>query len=162
MAISKSRRNEQFREDLRKSIMGTLMQDERVMSDAYLGRVVDASAIEKCRLSRYGQQSGLVRHMTNRTEDANDMQKARDRGDRPTGKGYDARDFDLDDNVALIFYNAYGEGFHGEPYPSKDNGYTCICGLKMMMSLKMMPERCPRCGRETPLGQLYKDRILKR
>jgi hypothetical protein len=100
--------------------------------------------------------------MTVHTGDGDDMQKARDRGYRPTGKGYDARDFELEDNIAMIFFNAYGEGFYGEPFPSKDTGYTCLCGLKMQMSLKMTPERCPRCGRETPLGQLYKDRILKR
>lgn len=161
MSYSKKRSNEEFRENLISSLMEDLWTDERVMNDRLLGRMVDNDAIAKCRLSRYGQQSKAIAKATQRTGDYDDMQKARD-SNKAAGKGYDARDFDLDQNVAEIFFNAYGEGFYGEPFPSKDNGYTCRCGLKMMMSLKMTPERCPRCGRETPLGQLYKDRILKR
>ena len=154
---------DESREDIYKAFQDDLWNDERIVSDRTLGRMVDASAIEKCRLSRYGQQSKTISRFTQRTGDYDDMQKARDQGYRPADKGYDARDFDLDQNIAMLFYNAYGEGFYGEPYPSKDDEYICKgCRIKMKMSLKAMPERCPRCNRETPLGQLYKDRILKR
>lgn len=157
----RKRKNEEFRENLIKSLTTDLWNDERVMNDQLLGRMVDAEAITKCRLSRYGYQSKAIAKFANKTEDANDMEKARD-SNRPTGKGYDARDFALDENVAEIFFRAYNEGFNGEPFPSKDSNYTCRCGLKFAMGAKHMPERCPRCGKETPLGQLYKDKILKR
>ena len=154
--------NEQFREDLNKSFMNDLWNDERVMHDKYLGRMVDNDAICKCRLSRYGQQSAAIKKMTQRTEDYNDMQKAKDSW-KAAGTGYDARDFDLEQNVALIYFQYFGEGFYGEPFPSKDDSYTCRgCGLKMLMSLKTLPEKCPRCGRETPLGELYKEKVLKK
>jgi len=162
MSISTKRRHEEFSETLRKNIARDLWNDERVMRDSSLVHAVDHDVLAKCRLSRYGQQSKLVSGFMHRTEDYNDMQKVKDEF-RPADKNIMARDFDLDQNVALIFFNAYGEGFYGEPFPSKDDHYTCRgCGLKMMMSLKTLPERCPTCGRETPLGQLYKDKVLKR
>lgn len=161
MSYSDKRRHEEFRESLRKNLTTDMWNDERVMTDATLGRMVDNDAIAKCRLSRYGQQSKAIARLTQRTDDYAEMQKLKDSW-KATGKGYDARDFDLEENIALIFFNAYGEGFYGEPFPSKDDHYTCRCGLKMAMSLKVMPERCPRCHRETPIGQLYKDKILKK
>ena len=161
MSYSKKRENEDFRENLLKSFQKDLWQDERVMDDRLLGRMVDNDAIAKCRLSRYGYQSSSVAKFTHRTEDYNDMQKAADT--KNAGDMYDARDFDLEQNVALIYFENFGEGFYGEPFPSKDTEYRCRgCGLLMKMSLKTLPERCPRCGRETPLGELYKERILKR
>lgn len=156
------RENEQFRENVNQSITKDLWNDERVMHDGLIGRMVDNDAIAKCRLSRYGQQSKAIEKMTQRTEDYKEMQKAKDSW-KAAGKGYDARDFDLDQNVAMIYYRWFGTGFYGEPFPSKDDHYTCRgCGLKMMMSLKMMPESCPRCGRETPLGELYKEKVLSK
>ena len=156
------RENEQFRNDVAENLTADLWQDERVMQDRYLARMVDNDAICKARLSRYGQMSKAIRRMTQRTDDYNDMQKAKDSW-KAADSGYDARDFDLEQNVALIYFNAFGQGFYGEPFPSKDDHYTCRgCGLKMQMSLKMLPERCPKCGRETPLGELYKERVLKR
>lgn len=162
MSISTKRRHEEFSETLRKNIMTDLWQDERVMHDANIARAVDHDALAKCRLSRYAQQSKAVAKMMYSTGDYDDMQKVKDEF-RPADKNIMARDFDLDQNVALMFFNAYGEGFYGEPFPSKDDHYTCRgCGLKMLMSLKTLPERCPKCGRETPLGQMYKDKVLKR
>lgn len=157
----KKRENEEFRENLIKSFQRDMWQDERVMNDRLLARMVDNDAICKCRLSRYAQQSAAVSRLTHRTEDYNEMQKAADT--KNAGDMYDARNFDLEQNVAQIYFDAFGTGFYGEPYPSKDTEYTCRgCGLKMMMSLKTLPEHCPKCGRETPLGELYKERILKR
>lgn len=156
------REKEQFRDNVIQSLTTDLWRDERVMQDKYLARMVDNDAICKCRLSRYGQQSKAIRKMTQRTEDYNDMQKAKDSW-KAAGSGYDARDFDLEQNIAVIYYEAFGQGFSGEPFPSKDDHYTCRgCGLKMAMSLKTLPERCPTCGRETPLGELYKEKVLKR
>lgn len=158
----KKKKNEQFREDLLKSFQKDLWNDERVMHDNVLGRMVDNDAICKCRLSRYGQMSKAIQKFTQKTDDYNDMQKAKDSW-KAADKGYDARDFDLEQNVAVIYFEYFGEGFSGEPYPSKDDHYTCrTCGLKMQMSLKMLPDRCPKCGRETPLGELYKEKVLKR
>lgn len=162
MSYSDKRRHEDFRETLRKNVSKDLWNDERVMSDATLARLVDDDALTKCRLSRYGQQSRQIASMTQRTDDYNDMQKARDSW-RPADVKMDARDFDLDQNLALIYYEAFGEGFSGEPFPSKDTEYTCRgCGLKMQMSIKLLPERCPTCGRETPLGELIKEGVLRR
>jgi len=162
MSISTKRRHEDFSEALRKNITNDLWTDERVMHDRNLARAVDHDVLAKCRLSRYGQQSQAVSRFMHRTEDYNDMQKVKDEF-RPADKNIMARDFDLDQNVALIYFEHFGEGFYGEPFPSKDDHYTCRgCGLKMLMSLKTLPERCPKCGRETPLGELYKERVLKR
>ena len=162
MSYSDKRRHEDFREALRKNLMKDLWSDERIMTDGTLARMVDADAIEKCRLSRYGQQSKQIARMTQRTDDYNEMQKARDSW-KPADVKMDARDFDLDQNLAEIYYNWAGEGFNGEPFPSKDTEYTCRgCGLKMQMSIKLLPERCPKCGRETPLGELIKEGVLRR
>jgi len=162
MSYSKKRGNEEFRENLIKSFMTDMWNDERIMNDQLLGRMVDNDAICKCRLSRYGQQSKAIQKFTQRTEDYNDMQKAAD-SNRAAGAIYDSRDFNLEDNVAMIYFDYFGTGFYGEPFPSKDTKYICRgCGLEMRMSLKMMPENCPKCGRETPLGELYKEKVLKR
>lgn len=162
MSYSDKRRHEDFREAMRKSLTEEMWRDERTMTDATLARMVDSDAIERCRLSRYGQQSKAIAKLTQRTEDYNEMQKARDMG-RPAGVRVDARDFDLDQNLAVIYYDAFGEGFYGEPFPSKDDHYTCKgCGVKMMMSIKLLPEHCPKCGRETPLGELIKEGVLRR
>lgn len=162
MSYSDKKRHEDFREALRKDLTKDLWNDERVMRDASLARMVDNDAIAKCRLSRYGQQSKEISKFTQRTGDYDDMQKARDSW-KAAGTGYDARDFDLDQNVAQIYFDHFGEGFYGEPYPSKDSEYVCRgCGVRMQMSLKMLPEFCPKCGRETPLHELYAERVLKR
>jgi len=162
MSISTKRRHEEFSEVLRKNVYKDLWTDERVMHDASLARTVDSDVLAKCRLSRYGQQSKAISRFMHKTEDYNDMQKAAD-ATKPADKGLTPKDFDLDQNVAAIYFQYFGEGFYGEPFPSKDDHYTCRgCGVKMLMSLKTLPERCPKCGRETPLGELYKERVLKR
>lgn len=164
MSYSKKRGHEEFRENLIKSFEKDLFQDARVMNTASIGRMVDHEAINKCRLSRYAQESQAIRKFTEKTGDYDEMQKLKDQGYRPAStEKYDARDFDLDQNVCEIFFNAYGENFYGgDVVTDPSEGYTCKCGLKMSISLKTMPDRCPRCNRETPMGQLYKDKILKR
>ena len=121
MSYSDKRRHEDFREALRKDFMKDLWNDERVMSDSALTRVVDADAICKCRLSRYGQQSSAVAKMMYKTEDYNDMQKARDATFNRNDKHILARDFDLDQNVAALYFNAYLQGLRSQiPYVVED------------------------------------------
>jgi len=162
MATQESRALDNFHLDLKKEIMKDLWRNERVMDDKYLGRMVDADALAKCRLRRYGYESKNLSKYTQRSGDYDDMQKAKDKF-RAADKTVQARDWDLDQNVAAIYFNAFGTGFYGEPYPSKNTEWTCPrCGLCYQLSLKTLPERCMRCGRETPIGELYKEKVLKR
>ena len=163
MSYSHKKEKEDFRDNLIKSFEKDLFTDARLMKTQSIGRMVDHEAINKCRLSRYAQQSRMIRRLTERTGDYDDMQKLKDRGYKPAGKAYDPRDFDLDQNICEIFFREYGENFYGGDIVTEPSeGYTCKCGMKMLCSMKSMPERCPHCNRETPLGQLYKDKVLKR
>ncbi len=162
MATQESRNLDQFHLDLQKEITKDLWRNERVMDDFYLAHMVDADALAKCRLSRYGHESKSLAKYTNRSGDYNDMQKAKD-AFRAADKNVQARDWDLDQNVALVYFEHFGEGFYGEPFPSKNTEWKCPrCGTHYMLSLKTLPERCMKCGRETPIGELYKERVLKR
>lgn len=151
------RSREQFREDLRKSFT---YDDIRLMDSRALARNVDAKVVEKTRLSIYGSQSDQIKRMTHRTEDYNDMQKARDTN---TWGTLDARMFELEDNIPQIYYETYGQGFYGEPFPSKDGEWICPkCGLKYKMSLKTLPYECERCREITPMGELARDGTMRR
>lgn len=151
------RSREQFREDLRKSFT---YDDIRLMDSRALARNVDAKVVEKTRLSIYGSQSEQIRKMTHSSEDYNDMQKARDTNKWGT---LDARMFELEDNIPQIYYETYGQGFYGEPFPSKDGEWICPkCGLKYAMSLKTLPLECERCRYITPLGELERDGTMRR
>ena len=155
---ARSRSREEFREQLRKSIDFT---DMRLMSTAALARNVDAEAVNKCRLSLYGKQSEMIRRMTTRSEDYEQMERARaSKGDY----SLDAREFALEDNVAQIYFNYYGHNFYGgRVVDSPDKGWTCPhCGLKHMMSLKTLPPYCDRCHYISPIGEMIRDGVMRR
>lgn len=152
---------EHMRQELSEELRRDLYHNSRVMHAPILGRLVDHEEINKCRLSLYGQQSAAIRRFAKKTGDAEDMEALRDRYSdykiRPSS-------FELEDNIAVIYFNTYGESFEGtDIIDNPQDGYTCGgCHIKMQMSLKLLPDYCPRCGRITPLGRLKKDKVLRR
>lgn len=152
---------EHMRQSLSEALRDDLYHNARVMHTPMLARLVDHEVINKCRLSLYGQQSAAIKRFTKKTGDAEDMEALRNRYNdykiRPSS-------FELEDNICVIYFNAYGESFEGTDIIDKpEDGYTCGgCHIKMQMSLKLLPDVCPRCGRITPLGRLKKDGILRR
>lgn len=153
------RAREQFREDLRKSMVN--FNDMRLLSNRTLGRHVDADVVNKCRLSLYGQQTRMVNKMVNRSGEEEDMERCRStKGDYRL----DAREWALGDNVAAIYFNYYGHGFYGDPIvDNPQDGWTCPkCHLKYSMSLKTLPEYCKRCDHITPIGEMVRDKVMRR
>ena len=150
---------ETFREDLRKEIMKDLFTDSRLMNNAMIRNFVDDDALNKCRLSTYGQMRRLTNDMVTKTEDEEDVEKAR----RMNGNYSQLQNLSLGDNIEQIYFDTYGEGFDGSPVvdPPRDS-YTCVCGTKMMMPSMALPDECPRCKRLTPLGKLKADGVLRR
>lgn len=151
-----SKKAENFNEALRKSIG---YDEMRLMSTDSLARLVDAEVVNKCRLSLYGQQSAAIKRLTHKTEDYYDMEKARaSKGDYRL----DAREFALEDDLAVIYFNHYGHGFYGgEIVDDASQGWKCPkCGLKYKMSLKAMPYECSWCKHITPIGELARDGVL--
>lgn len=137
--------------------------DMRLMSPEVIGRYVDSQVVNKMRLSLYGQQSkAIAKHMYS-SEDYNDMQKARDTW-KPAGKGVDARDFDLDQDLAVMYFNFYGHNFEGgDIVDDSSKGWECpCCHLKYSMSLKTLDDKCMRCGWLTPLGEMKRDGAFRR
>lgn len=151
---------ESFEEALRKNISRDLFTDSRIMSDAALLRNVDEDALNKCRLSTYGQMRSLNQRLITRTGDEEDVQKARaKRGDY---KAF-AAEMPLEDDVERLYFEYYGENFSGGPVVDRPGApYICPCGLKMMMVASALPEECPRCHRLTPVGKLIRDGVLRR
>ena len=155
---SAQRSREQFREDLRRSFTTT---DLRLMDSRALARNVDAKVVGKTRLSVYGSMSKQIAKKTHSTEDYYDMQKAMNTN-KWAGE-LDARMFELEDNIPQIYYETYGCGFYGEPFPSKDGEWDCPnCGHKYRMSLKVMPKECRICHHITPIGELERDGTMRR
>jgi len=155
-----TRGQDEFRDALARSIT---FDDMRLMDVRSLARVADADAVAKCRIRVFHDQSRAIEKMTISSGDYDDMEKARDSW-RPAGTGFDARDFALSDNVAMIYFNAYGENFEGGEIPDDANaGWECpACHLKYKVSLKTLPDNCLRCGWQTPLGRLRQDGVLRR
>lgn len=151
---------ESFEEALRKSISNDLFTDARVMSDTSLMRCVDEDALNKCRLSMYGQMRSLNQRMVTKTGDEEDIQKARaKRGDY---KAF-AAEVPLEDDVERIYFEYYGENFSGGPIVDRPGtSYICPCGLKMMMVASALPDECPKCHRLTPVGKLIRDGVMRR
>ena len=150
---------EQFHEDMRKSMLN--FNDMRILNNRMIGRYVDADVVNKCRLSLYGQQSRAIEHMVNRSEEQEDMERCRaTKGDYRL----DAREWALSDNVAAIYFNFYGHGFYGDPIvDNPEDGWTCPkCHLKYKMSLKSLPEYCKRCDHITPIGEMVRDKVMRR
>lgn len=158
LSISRSRRQEQFREELYHDFD---KHDLRIMPAAMLERWVDPQVANKFRLDIYKQQRKGIQKMTATTGSADEMEKYRaTKGDY----SMDAREFALEDNVAVMYFNYYGENFEGgEIIDNSDDGWTCPgCHIKYGMSLKMMPDRCIRCGWLSPLGRMKKDGVFNR
>lgn len=137
------------------------MDDMRLMDTRALARNVDADVLNKCRLSIYGAQSDVVKRMTRKTGDYDDMEEVRSKK-----KDYklDAREFALEDNIAVIYFNYYGHGFYGgEVIDNENDGWTCPkCGLRYNMELCAMPYECSWCRHLTPIGELARDGVLHR
>lgn len=153
-----SRASEEFREQLRKDIS---YDDMRLLSTDSLSRMADVDTVNKFREDIYKQQSQQIAKMTRRSGDYDDMEKCRaTKGDYKM----DEREFALEDNVAWIYFNFYGENFEGgEIMDNPEDGWTCPgCKLKYLMSLKGLPDRCMRCGWLSPLGRLKKDDAFRR
>lgn len=153
-----SRASEEFREQLRKDIDYT---DMRILSPDSLSRMADPETINKFRKDIYKQQSDGVRRMTERSGTADEMEKYRaTKGDY----GICAREFALQDNIALMYFEYYGENFEGgEIMDNPNDPWECPgCHLRYGMSLKLLPDRCQRCGWLTPLGRMKKDDVFRR
>lgn len=152
---------EHARQALYKDIKKDLFTNARVMHTHQIGRVIDHDVLTKCRLSLYGQQSDAIKRMTHKTGDYDDMEKVRSTYD---DYHINPASFELEDNLCVIYFNTYGESFEGTDIIDRpEDGYTCGgCHIKMQMSLKLLPDYCPRCGRITPLGRLKKDKVLRR
>lgn len=156
-----TRQQEAFRQALSKDFRKHLFTDARVMHTPALARVVDAEDINKCRLSLYGQQSDKVKRFTHKTGDYDDMEDARAKiNGYPVSPAF----FELEDNLCVLYFNAYGENFYGgEIIDRPEDGYKCLgCGVHMMMNLKTLPDECPRCKHITPIGRMKKDGIMHR
>lgn len=136
--------------------------DMRYLSPDTLARVVqDTDAVNRFRMDIHRQEARGIRRLVSKTEDGEDMEKYRaTKGDYRM----DAREFALDDNVAVMYFNFYGENFEGGDIVDNINdGYTCPgCKIKFGMSLKTMPDRCPRCKWLTPIGRMRKDGAFRR
>lgn len=160
------REHERFRENLRKSYSQNLFTDARLLSNSTIARNVDAEAVNKCRLSTFAQMSGLTKHMIHRTEEYQDMEKARDKSVLASklDDKLDPREWGLDQYVEEVYFNYYGHGYDGGPVCDKPNApWICPgCGLKVMMSMKFMRTNCPICKHITPIGELKRDGVLKR
>ena len=153
-----NRINEDIHERFLKSID---WNDYRIMSPQFLARNADEDAVNKCRVSLYGQQSRGIRKVIERTDDYYDMEKARDTANAGT---VDARTIGLDEDIALMYFHFYGHNFEGGPIVDNAlDGWTCpYCHLKYKMDLKTLPLECKRCGALTPLGELKRDGAFRR
>lgn len=150
--------DDRFYEALRKDFNST---DLRLQSPALLARNVDAYEANKLRLGIAHQKERMVRRMTERSGDYDEMEKLRGtKGDY----GVDAREFALSDDIATMYFQFYGENFEGgEIVDNSEDGYTCpFCHIKYGMTLKLLPDHCLRCGHITPLGRLKKDGAFRR
>lgn len=142
-----------FREAVRREYEKNLIKNIRTMGTAKVGRVVDAEVMTQAvvkqfnndRWSRAGAFEG---------EQGAEFQKARNQ----YSQGYHALEV-MDRDIEQIYFDKFGEGFNGESYPTPPYAsYKCACGrVTMQMNAKFMPERCPTCGRLTPLGRLNEE-----
>lgn len=160
------RQQEAFSEALRKQYSRNIYSDVRLLDTDTLLHHVDAEEVNKHREYLSKQMSSSVRRTTERTGDAEDMERFRDtKGDyRP-----DAREWPLDMTPEQVFFDYYGHGFPSPSYPDGSPvmdwpgaGYDCPCGfVKMRMVSTTMPHKCPKCGRITPMGMIYRDQVWK-
>lgn len=135
--------------------------DMRLMDPKVIARYVDSETVNRMRLSLYGQQSKAISRLITKTDDYNDMEKARDTADAGV---VDARTIGLDEDIAVIYFNHYGHNFEGgDIIDDSSKGWECPgCHLRYSMSLKAMGDKCVRCGWLTPLGELKRDKVFRR
>ena len=153
-----TRSTEEFRELMHHSFTP---EDLRLMPASMLQRWVDPEVANRLRLDIYRQERRGVERMASKSEQGAQMEKfSATKGD------YDmcAREFALGDNLAEMYFQFYGENFEGgDIVDNVNDGWTCPgCKLKYGMSLKMLPDRCQRCGWQTPLGRMKKDGAFNR
>lgn len=157
---------EEFRENLRKHILENINKDARLMDTNLLLNVVDAEAVEKCRVKQFRNLESSVKHFVNRTEDEEQAQKARDPSVRASllTNHADFRHIALETSLQKVYFDHYGHGSNDSPVPDPPyKGYTCSCGLRYMMSdWRTLPLTCKRCGRITPMGEMKRDGVLNR
>ena len=135
------------------------------VDNSALARHVDAEAVNKCRIATYRQQVQLTRKLVDRWEYTDRMEKYRDATvGAKMQRVMDPRAFNLEDNVAAIYFKHYGHGFNGSPVMDRfDAPWICPgCGLKVATNQKLMPLKCPTCGRISPVGELKRDGVLRR
>lgn len=147
--------HEEIRRNLRQNLRPVLKANGAVA----LARHVDEQPLINAQLRMYSEYTSNLKR-TIKSESDDDVQKARGR----YGSGYGVGEFSLTEPLEKVFYDHYGVGFDGSPYPTRIGaGWTCPkCGLRMVSSPKMWPERCPICGMMTPLGMVIRDGIYKR
>lgn len=156
--VSRSREN--YHEALRKEFCKDLAQNARILDSPLLLRHVDEDVVNKTRLSFYDTYSKEIAKTTVRTGDYDDMEKARDTKHEC---GLDSRDFALESQFEVEYFNFYGHGYNGSPVVDKLGApYKCPCGVSMEMTMKAAPEFCPICHRITPFGELKRDKWEKR
>ena len=148
-------------ETVRQAFKDDLFTDALTLDNPIMLRNVDEDAINKCRLSIYGQQSSLVKRQSIKSGDYDQMEKNRaSKGDYKL----DAREFALEDSVEKIYFDYYGHGYNDSPVIDRPGApYKCPCGrVTMGMNAKTFPEFCPTCGRITPMGELIRDGVMHR
>lgn len=144
-------------EEIRKVCKNNLPRTLKANGAYSLARHVDEQPLINCQLSLYGQYRNNLNRTVPEIDDS--VQKARSR----YGSGYQVGEIPLTQSFEEMYFNLYGTGLDGSPYPTMiGQGYTCQCGLKFGMSPKMMPPNCPICGRITPLGRFIKDGYYKK
>lgn len=158
--MGKKRYIETDEETVRQAYKDDLFTDARIMDSPILLRNVDEDAINKCRLSQYGQMRDLVKRQSIKSGDYEQMERNRaTKGDY----GLDAREYALEDSVEKIYFDFYGHGYNDSPVIDRPGApYVCPCGLKMAMNAKTFPEECPSCHRLTPVGELIRDGVMRR
>ena len=157
--IMGNREQECFREDFAKSLY--TFDNMRLVDNRVLARHVDSEAVNKCRVKMFKKQNEMVRRMTIRNGDYDDMERARaSKGDYRL----DCREFALHENMCQIYFDYYGHNFTGgDIVDNPDHPYICPkCGLKYKMSPKTLPEYCKRCDNLTPMGEMVRDGVMKR
>lgn len=147
-------------EEIRKVYKHNLHDTLKANGAYRLARHVDEQPLIKAQLQMYDQYHRNLQRSVKYIDSDEGVQKARDR----YGSGYGVGELSLTEPFERIYFDRYGVGFDGSPFPSRiGGGYVCPgCGLKMLMSMKTAPPNCPICGRITPLGRFIRDGYYKR
>jgi len=158
---AKGRASEQNVEDIRKDANRNLSKISQVHNAPKIGRLVDANALIKTRITDYGAWDNRAK-ILQKSENGEMYEKYRN----GYGNGFHTAEFALGQSLEALFYNVYQEGFDGTPIPPRlGEPYTCTnirCRHHYSMPITALPLECTVCGRETPLGRLVYDGHYKR